>query len=111
MPQEFALGQNAPNPFNPTTIINYQLPVESYVTIKIYNMLGQEVATLVDELQSAGYKTARFNGSELSSGVYFYRMTAYPSTGSTGSPLAGSGSPSTGSGQGFSESKKLVLVK
>jgi hypothetical protein len=76
LPAEFALAQNHPNPFNPVTAINYALPKDSHVRLIIYNILGQRVATLVDGKQKAGYKTARWDASEMASGIYFYRLRA-----------------------------------
>jgi len=89
IPDDFLLSQNYPNPFNPSTVITYQLPVSSGVTLKVYDVLGNEVATLVDEEKSAGSYEVNFNASILSSGIYFYKLQA-------------------GS---FSETKKLILLK
>ena len=89
LPTAFQLDQNYPNPFNPTTTIRYQLPKVSRVVLKVYDVIGREVATLVNEKQNPGYHEATFNASKLSSGVYFYRITAGT----------------------FNASKKLVLVK
>ena len=93
-PTSFALSQNYPNPFNPTTVISYKLSALSTVTLKVYDVLGREVATLVDEKQNAGRYSITFDGSLLPSGVYFYRLIA------TGN-----------SGQRFVSVKKLVLMK
>lgn len=76
VPKDFFMSQNFPNPFNPTTTIRYQLPVDSKVTIKLYDILGREVATLVNEDQDAGYKEVRFDASSLSSGIYIYNLIA-----------------------------------
>lgn len=74
LPQEFALEQNFPNPFNPTTTIKYQLPATTFVSLKIYDVLGREVATLVNEEKEAGYYSEQFNAAKLSSGIYFVRL-------------------------------------
>ncbi|HCV44421.1 MAG TPA: hypothetical protein DGH68_13115, partial [Bacteroidetes bacterium] len=74
IPSELALYQNYPNPFNPSTTIRYALPRTSFVTLKIYNTLGQQVAQLVDEQQQAGNHHVMFRGEGLASGVYFYRL-------------------------------------
>lgn len=71
-----ALFQNYPNPFNPSTVIRYQIPEASYVSLKVYDLLGKEVATLVDEAKEAGYYQAVFDASAIASGMYFYRMVA-----------------------------------
>ena len=76
LPKAFALNQNFPNPFNPSTVIQYALPIASRVSLKIYDLLGQEVITMVDEIQDAGYKLATWDASSVSTGVYFYRLTA-----------------------------------
>ncbi|CAF3843603.1 unnamed protein product [Rotaria sp. Silwood1] len=73
-PDQYELAQNYPNPFNPTTKINYSLPKQGFVTLKIYDMLGKQVAELVNEVKTAGVYTADFNASALASGVYFYRI-------------------------------------
>jgi hypothetical protein len=76
IPKEYALSQNYPNPFNPTTTIESALPHTSHVSLKVYNLLGQEVLTLVDEEKSAGVYRVQFNAMELASGLYVYRMRA-----------------------------------
>jgi hypothetical protein len=89
LPSNFALEQNYPNPFNPTTTINYSVSKTSMVTIKVYDILGNEVASLMNEEKPAGRYSVNFTASKLASGVYFYRMQA-------------------GS---FVETKKLILLK
>lgn len=76
IPTEFALMQNFPNPFNPTTNIKFALPKESNVTLKIYNILGEEVANLINQVMPAGYHTYNFDATRLSSGMYIYRIEA-----------------------------------
>jgi hypothetical protein len=88
-PSQFRLEQNFPNPFNPATAIRYQLGKSSLVTLKVYNLLGQEVATLVNTLQGSGEYTVPFDASKLASGVYMYKLQ-------------------TGS---FTDVKKMVLMK
>jgi hypothetical protein len=74
LPKEFTLYQNYPNPFNPTTTISFQLPITSQVTLKIYDVLGNEVAILVNENKPAGSYEVMFDATRLSSGMYFYRI-------------------------------------
>jgi hypothetical protein len=74
MPTEFSLQQNYPNPFNPETVISYQLPVSGKVSLKLFDMLGREVATLVDEVKEAGTYSVSFSGKAFTSGAYFYRF-------------------------------------
>jgi photosystem II stability/assembly factor-like uncharacterized protein len=75
-PEEFNLEQNYPNPFNPVTIINYQLPINNFVSIKVYDVLGNEVATLINEEKPAGNYEVEFDATGLTSGVYFYQLKA-----------------------------------
>ena len=89
IPSEYKLLQNYPNPFNPATHINYSVPEDCKITLKIYNILGQEVATLFEGYRQRGNYTVSFDGSSLSSGVYFYRMMS----------------------EKFSGTKKMVLLK
>jgi len=97
IPHDFSLGQNYPNPFNSMTIVDYSLLEPSIVTLKVYNMLGQEVQLLADnEFQTAGFKHLRFDAENLSSGLYFYRLTV---------------SIVTGSGKRFTQVRKMVLIR
>ncbi|MDZ7625397.1 MAG: T9SS type A sorting domain-containing protein [Ignavibacteriaceae bacterium] len=74
LPQDFNLSQNYPNPFNPTTNIEYTIPEASFVQLKVYDILGNEVATLVNEEQSAGTYKADFSGNDLASGLYIAKL-------------------------------------
>ena len=89
IPTVFKLNQNYPNPFNPSTVISYQLPVSSFVSLKVFNCLGNEVEMLVNEYQQAGQYVKTFHGTSLTSGVYFYKLTA----------------------GNFVETKKLILMR
>ncbi|HMS66254.1 MAG TPA: choice-of-anchor J domain-containing protein, partial [Ignavibacteria bacterium] len=75
-PEKFSLSQNYPNPFNPTTTIHFGVPNDGLVTMKIYNLNGREVKTIVNDFRTAGYYTVSFNASDLASGIYYYKLTA-----------------------------------
>ncbi len=92
-----ALLQNYPNPFNPTTTIEFTLPKSEFVELKVYNLLGKEVAKLVSANLRQGNHTYTFDGRKLASGVYYYQLVA--------------GDPSTGSGQRYREVKKMILIR
>ena len=80
LPEKYTLAQNYPNPFNPVTAISYSVPISGPISLKVYDLLGAEVSTVVDKIQDAGFYTAQFDGSHLSSGVYFYRLTSQENT-------------------------------
>jgi hypothetical protein len=92
-PDQYNLNQNYPNPFNPSTVISYQIPKSSYVTLRVYDLLGREVASLVNEYEQAGSYNIKFNTESmkrnLTSGIYFYTLKA----------------------GNFTSTKKLVLMK
>ncbi len=92
-PGKFDMSQNYPNPSNPKCKINFEMPVNGKVNIKVYDIIGREVITLLDETREADYYTIEFDGSNLASGVYFYRILA------------------EGEGQKFTKTMKMVLVK
>ena len=102
----YSLSNNYPNLFNPSTTIKYSIPKQSYVTLKVYDILGREVAALVNEEKPAGNYELNWNAGDLpsevsakdglASGVYFYQLKAIPSS---------------GSGQAFIETKKMILMK
>ena len=97
LPIEFALSQNYPNPFNPTTTLEYALPIRSEVKLIIYNLRGEEVALLISGNMPAGNHQVIWDGSNVASGMYFYRLQA--------------GDPSRGSGQGFVQTRKMILLR
>jgi hypothetical protein len=76
MPHSYNLYQNYPNPFNPITRIGYQLPASAFVVLKVFDVLGREIETLVNKHQNADNHSVQFNASNLPSGVYFYRLQA-----------------------------------
>jgi hypothetical protein len=86
---KFELAQNYPNPFNPTTTIRYELPEESFVTIKVYDVIGNEIFVLVNDEKVAGRYEVDFDGKDLSSGVYFYTLKT----------------------ANFKETRKMILLK
>jgi hypothetical protein len=96
-PLVFELEQNYPNPFNPATTIEYRLSASSDVTLKVYDLLGREVRTLVSERQNSGSHTVTFDGQNLSSGVYFYTLRA-----------SGIGSPHP---ETYRVTRKLLMLK
>ncbi len=89
MPKVFSLGQNYPNPFNPTTNISFSLPRQSFVSLKVFDLLGREVITIISEVMQAGNYTCKWSAERYTSGVYFYRLEAGT----------------------FTETKKLVLLR
>ncbi|MBK6876812.1 MAG: T9SS type A sorting domain-containing protein [Ignavibacteria bacterium] len=97
VPEQFSLEQNYPNPFNPKTIINYELRITNLVKLTVYDVLGHEVATLVNEKQSPGTYEVEFDASGFASGVYFYKLVVSPSN-----PLVT---------EGFTDVKRMMLVK
>ncbi|MBK9332394.1 MAG: T9SS type A sorting domain-containing protein [Ignavibacteria bacterium] len=76
IPSKYDLSQNYPNPFNPSTTISYEIPVDGAVSLKIFDMSGKEVMSLVDGVKNAGYYSINFNAANLSSGIYFYSLSA-----------------------------------
>ncbi|HCA44062.1 MAG TPA: hypothetical protein DEP28_12515, partial [Bacteroidetes bacterium] len=87
---------NYPNPFNPITNISYQIANEGFVTLKIFDLLGREISTLVNEIKTTGIFEISFDGANLSSGIYFYRLEVKTKNGNT---------------KNFIETKRMVLVK
>lgn len=75
-PKDFSLLQNYPNPFNPSTVIKYSIPLASFVTLKIYDAIGNEISTLVNQIKGAGSYEVNFNAEQLSSGIYYYKLQA-----------------------------------
>jgi hypothetical protein len=88
-PQRFSLEQNYPNPFNPSTNISFSIPTQSFVSLKVFDLIGREVATLVSEQMSAGSHSKQWNANGITSGIYFYQLKS----------------------DKFTETKKLVLLK
>jgi len=105
IPKRFALKQNHPNPFNPITTIEFTLPESEFVELKVYNVLGKEVSTLVSKKMNQGIYTCTFDGTNLASGIYYYQLVAGDL--STGASRAAS----RGSGQRYREVKKMILIK
>jgi hypothetical protein len=105
---EYSLAQNYPNPFNPSTTIRYALPHKSFVTLTVYNALGQQVAQLANEQQRAGYHNVVFRGDGLASGVYFYRLSVSPTA---RRDLVVPTDSRDGQAGDFVASKKLLLLK
>ncbi len=93
VPTKYDLSQNYPNPFNPSTKINYDIPFDGKVNVTVFDMSGKEVSTLVNDVKTAGYYTINFNASNLSSGIYFYKISV------------------DANGQNFVSTKKMTLIK
>jgi len=102
--REYKLAQNHPNPFNPTTKIRFTISDLRFTTLKVYDVLGKEVATLVNEEKPVGEYEVEFNVTGLPSGIYFYQLRVYPAGG-------GAGDPKSSLRQGFVETKKMILLK
>ncbi|MBI5021966.1 MAG: T9SS type A sorting domain-containing protein [Ignavibacteriales bacterium] len=96
IPNEYALGQAYPNPFNPSTCIKYELPSDSKISLKIYDLLGQVIAILKEGIEQSGYKSVEWNASSVSSGIYFYKLEA---------------TSITDPGKSFMQVKKMILLK
>jgi hypothetical protein len=97
LPTEYSLSQNYPNPFNPTTSFDFQVPGLEFVSLKVFDVLGREVATLVDEIKQVGEYKVTWDASKMASGIYFYRLQARPTNG--------------GQAGAFVETKKMMLIK
>jgi photosystem II stability/assembly factor-like uncharacterized protein len=97
VPEKFILNQNYPNPFNPSTNISFSIPSRVFVKVQIFNIMGKLVSELVNEELAPGNYEVTYNANKISSGVYYYRLTA--------------GDHSSSSGHGFSETKKMILIK
>jgi len=122
-PESFTMAQNYPNPFNSTTAINFQVSAVSMVKLSVYDLLGREVAVLVNERKAPGSYEVTFDGSNLASGVYFYQFRAHhtgggqagdPSTGpsmNSGSRATSSDSGPRAESRGFVQTKKLILLR
>ena len=100
IPGEYKLSQNYPNPFNPSTVIEFEIPLNKgsrglFVNLTIYDLLGREVSTLVNESKNPGKYSVDFNGSNLSSGIYFYRLNVFNSDGSLS----------------FTDIKRMIMIK
>lgn len=96
IPSQYELKQNYPNPFNPGTVISYSIPISSNVTLRVYDVLGKLITTLVNENQEAGNYTVYFDAGGLSNGMYFYKVQVYPANSGTGN---------------FVATKKMLLLK
>ncbi|MFZ1977221.1 MAG: T9SS type A sorting domain-containing protein [Bacteroidota bacterium] len=96
-PTHYSLEQNYPNPFNPSTVITFSVGTYGHTSLRVYDMLGREVATLINQEISAGTYNVKFDASKLSSGVYFYRLV--------------SNAVSSGSSDSYILTKKMILIK